>query len=122
MLAAKVVARAQVRAAKAVRAVMAPAVLAHRVTDSIKEHRADGHLKSLDRDKLWAMETPQVFKYPLIKDAYAKVIKEGQTITDDLSAIEYLKIQVSLISNGRPNPKITTPDDLALIEYLLTHK
>lgn len=97
-------------------------VLAHRVTDTIKEHRADGHLKSLDRDKLWAMETPQVFARDLIVAAYAKVAKKKLRITDDAAAVELLKHPVALLENPHPNPKLTTPADVAWFEYLLEQK
>ncbi len=97
-------------------------VLAHRVTDSIKEHRADGHLKSLNRDKLWAMETPQVFARDLIVAAYAKVAKKKLRITDDAAAVELLKQPVAILENTYANPKLTTPADLPWFEYLLTHK
>lgn len=94
-------------------------VLAHRVTDTIKEHRADGHLKSLNRDKLWAMETPQVFARDLITAAYAKVAKKKLRITDDAAAVELLKHPVALLENPYANPKLTTPADLPWFEYLL---
>lgn len=96
-------------------------VLAHRVTDSIKEHRKDGHLKSLDRDKLWAMETPQVFARNLIVAAYEKVAKKKLRITDDAAAVELLKHPVALLENPYPNPKLTTPADLPWLEFLLAH-
>src|SRR3954466_9071887 len=48
-------------------------VLAHRVIDTIKEHSANGRLRTLARDKLWAMETPQVFARDLIVRAYDRV-------------------------------------------------
>ncbi|CAM2832296.1 IspD/TarI family cytidylyltransferase [Rariglobus hedericola] len=95
-------------------------VLAHRVTDSIKEHRADGHLKSLNRDKLWAMETPQVFARDLIDAAYAKVAKKKLHITDDAAAVELLKHPVAILENSHANPKLTTPADLPWFEYLLS--
>ena len=97
-------------------------VLAHRVTDSIKEHRADGHLKSLDRDRLWAMETPQVFTRDLIVEAYAKVAKKKLRITDDAAAVELLKHPVAILENALPNPKLTTPADLPWFEYLLAQQ
>jgi 2-C-methyl-D-erythritol 4-phosphate cytidylyltransferase len=97
-------------------------VLAHRVTDSIKEHRDGGHLKSLDRDRLWAMETPQVFARDLIVEAYAKVAKKKLRITDDAAAVELLKHPVAILENALPNPKLTTPADLPWFEYLLAQQ
>jgi 2-C-methyl-D-erythritol 4-phosphate cytidylyltransferase len=97
-------------------------VLAHRVTDSIKKHSDTGHLKTLDRDRLWAMETPQVFARELIIEAYARVAKKKLRITDDAAAAELLSHPVALLENSHPNPKITTPSDLAYVEYLLSRE
>jgi 2-C-methyl-D-erythritol 4-phosphate cytidylyltransferase len=94
-------------------------VLAHRVTDSIKKHSDSGLLKTLDRSRLWAMETPQVFARDLIVEAYAKVAKKKLRITDDASAVELLQHPVALLENAHSNPKLTTPADLAYAEFLL---
>ena len=94
-------------------------VLAHRVTDTIKKHSDSGHLKTLNRDRLWAMETPQVFARELIAEAYAKVATKKLRVTDDAAAVELLKHPVALLENAHPNPKITTPADLAYVEFLL---
>jgi 2-C-methyl-D-erythritol 4-phosphate cytidylyltransferase len=94
-------------------------VLAHRVTDTIKDHRGEGRLRTLDRKHLWAMETPQVFSRKLICRAYAAVAKRKLTVTDDAAAVELLKHPVALLENPHPNPKLTTPADLAYLEFLL---
>ncbi|AHF93179.1 2-C-methyl-D-erythritol 4-phosphate cytidylyltransferase [Opitutaceae bacterium TAV1] len=94
-------------------------VLAHRVTDTIKEHRDSGHLRNLDRERLWAMETPQVFDRDLITRAYEKVRARKLRITDDAAAVELLKHPVALLENTTPNPKLTTPADLPWFEFLL---
>jgi 2-C-methyl-D-erythritol 4-phosphate cytidylyltransferase len=96
-------------------------VLAHRVVDTIKEHRDDARLRTLDRSRLWAMETPQVFSRDLIVRAYARIADRGQQITDDASAVEKLGHPIALLENPHPNPKITTPADLAYLEFLLAH-
>jgi 2-C-methyl-D-erythritol 4-phosphate cytidylyltransferase len=103
-------------------------VLAHRVTDTIKEHRtlssATGHddsrLRTLDRSRLWAMETPQVFSRDLIARAYARVHARGIQITDDAQAVELLGLPIALLENEYPNPKLTTAADLAYLEFLVT--
>lgn len=95
-------------------------VLAHRVTDTIKDHRGEGRLRTLDRKHLWAMETPQVFSRELICRAYAKVADRKVAITDDASAVELLKHPIALLENPHPNPKLTIPADLAFLEFLLT--
>jgi len=106
------------------------AVLAHRVTDTIKEHTAidgpDGHdssrLRTLDRSRLWAMETPQVFSRDLIVRAYGRVAARNRRITDDAAAVELVGHPIALLENFHPNPKITTPSDLAYLEFLLTRE
>jgi 2-C-methyl-D-erythritol 4-phosphate cytidylyltransferase len=95
-------------------------VLAHRVTDTIKQHRDDARLRTLDRSRLWAMETPQVFARDLIVRAYARVQSRNLRITDDAQAVEQLGHPVALLENPHPNPKLTTPADLAYLEFLLT--
>lgn len=96
-------------------------VLAHRVTDTVKKHSDSGLLENLDRARLWAMETPQVFAKDLIIEAYAKVAKKKLRITDDASAVELLKHPVALLENTHPNPKLTTPADIAYAEFLLAN-
>jgi 2-C-methyl-D-erythritol 4-phosphate cytidylyltransferase len=94
-------------------------VLAHRVTDTIKEHRGDGRLVTLNRDHLWAMETPQVFARDLIARGYARAMAAKKRLTDDAAAVELLRHRVALLENPHPNPKLTTPSDLAYMEFLL---
>jgi 2-C-methyl-D-erythritol 4-phosphate cytidylyltransferase len=108
--------------------------LAHRVTDTIKlrsdrrrpkarARRAGAAVKgrtaTLDRTRLWAMETPQVFARDLIIRAYARVQRLRLRITDDVQAVEGLGLPVAFLENPHPNPKLTTPADLAYMEFLL---
>ncbi len=94
-------------------------VLAHRVTDTIKEHRDDARLRTLNRPRLWAMETPQVFSRALIVRAYQHAEARGLHLTDDAQAVEQLSHPIALLENTSPNPKLTTPADLPWLEYLL---
>jgi 2-C-methyl-D-erythritol 4-phosphate cytidylyltransferase len=96
-------------------------VLAHRVTDTIKLHHKSGRLGPLKRDRLWAMETPQVFRRDLIVSAYERARDRDVRLTDDAAAVELLKHPVALLENPYPNPKLTTPADLPWFEYLLAH-
>lgn len=101
------------------------ACVAKKVNDTIKEvspsdtDNSTFQLKTLDRSKLWAMETPQAFQYKLIHDAYTDVIAKGSHITDDLSAMESLGVPTKLIENERPNQKLTSPEDIQYLEFLL---
>ncbi len=97
------------------------ASVARKVTDTIKESKCldSGYtLKTIDRSKLWAMETPQGFKSSTIIDAYRNIIHSGQLITDDLSAIEPSETPVSLIEMDTLNPKLTTAQDIPLFGFL----
>ena len=102
-------------------------VLAHRVTDTIKEkHIPKGsklaRLKTIDRSKLWAMETPQVFSRKLIVKGYAKIASKKKTVTDDTAALDAIGHPVAILENEFPNPKLTKPSDLAYIEFLITNR
>lgn len=104
------------------------AVLGHRVVDTIKQVPATAtsprqtELRDLDRNRLWAMETPQAFSFRLIKMCYEKITEEGHRITDDTAAASKYDYRVTVVENHHPNPKITHPEDLALAELLLQQR
>jgi 2-C-methyl-D-erythritol 4-phosphate cytidylyltransferase len=96
------------------------AALARPVTETLK--RADGAgfaRESVDRERLWFMETPQVFQKALLRKACDAVLERRLQTTDEVSALEAIGIPVKLVSSVAPNPKITHPSDLALAEALL---
>lgn len=100
------------------------AASAHPVVDTLK--RADEHQTTLpeekiDREGLWAMETPQVFNAELLKKAYANVQQTGALVTDEVSAVERMGRPVYLVRNQWPNPKITYAEDFAIAEALMYH-
>jgi 2-C-methyl-D-erythritol 4-phosphate cytidylyltransferase len=99
------------------------AVAAHPVTDTIKES-ADGRLiqKTLDRSQLWAMETPQTFRLDVIRRAIAAARAKKMIFTDDTAACELIGQPVRLVSSIAPNPKVTVPGDLLIVEALLKIK
>jgi len=96
-------------------------VLAHRVADTIKEStgKASQRLRTLDRSRLWAMETPQVFARSLIVRAYAKVQALGLHGTDHAGHGQHRGQPVAVLENPHPNPKLTTPAALAYLEFLM---
>jgi len=95
-------------------------ILAHRVADTVKERRDGDRFRTLKRDALWAAETPQVFSRELIVRAYQRVADRELLVTDDAAAVELLKHPIAILENTQPAPKLTTPADLAWLEYLLT--
>ena len=101
------------------------ACVARKVTDTIKQAKSSesGYtLKTISRSNLWAMETPQGFHMPVIIEGYRSTIESGLHVTDDLSAIEATDLPVSLIEIDAPNPKLTTPRDILLFEFLFNQR
>lgn len=100
------------------------AASAHPVTDTLK--RADEERFTLpeqvDRNGLWCMETPQVFQYPLLLDAYVEVIERDMTVTDEVTALQIIGHPTRLVHNHEPNPKITWPEDITHAELLMELK
>ena len=96
------------------------AVAAQPVTDTIKES-ADGRLieRTLDRSKLWAVQTPQTFRVGVIRRAISAARQKKLVFTDDTAACELIGQPVRLVSCVQPNPKVTVPGDLSLVEALL---
>lgn len=87
------------------------------VTDTIKIAGEDGIvLQTPPRQNLWAVQTPQVFRYDIITEAYRK--SRGE-VTDDASLVEQAGYQVRLFPGANDNIKITTSYDLPLAEVLL---
>ena len=94
---------------------------ARQVTETIKRANSDGFVtESLCRDHLWLMETPQIFKAELLVEAYNLVKKNGQRVTDEVSAMELIQCSTRLVANEEPNLKITYPEDIALAEKLIS--
>lgn len=96
------------------------AVAAQPVTDTIKE-TTDGKTiaRTLDRSKLWAVQTPQTFRVEVIRRAFAEMRKRGLTVTDDTAVCELIGQPVWLVAGKTPNPKVTVPGDLPFIETVL---
>jgi 2-C-methyl-D-erythritol 2,4-cyclodiphosphate synthase/2-C-methyl-D-erythritol 4-phosphate cytidylyltransferase len=98
------------------------ASLARPLTDTVKElpagvdATAPQHLRTLDRGRLWTVETPQGFAVDLLRRAHAALAGK---VTDDAAAVEALGEPVQLVENPDPNPKITRPGDLTRIAAML---
>ncbi len=98
----------------------APAVA---VRDTVKSVRADGSVeRTLERDTLRAVQTPQVFQADLLKAALQSAVEKEISVTDDCSAVELLGKTVFLVEGDEENLKITTPLDLAVAEAILRRR
>jgi 2-C-methyl-D-erythritol 4-phosphate cytidylyltransferase len=92
------------------------AVAAVPVTDTIKVAGDDRIVhQTPPRRNLWAVQTPQVFRFDIIAEAYHQAKVE---VTDDASLVEQLGYKVKLYMGSYVNIKVTAPDDLALAEIL----
>ena len=96
------------------------AVAAQPVTDTIKES-LDGKsvTRTLDRSRLWSVQTPQTFRVEIIRHALSEARSRGLLITDDTAACELIGQSVRLVASAEPNPKVTRPEDAPYIEMLL---
>jgi 2-C-methyl-D-erythritol 4-phosphate cytidylyltransferase len=96
------------------------AVAAQRVTDTIKES-GDGMniLRTVDRSRLWSVQTPQAFRLEVIRRALSAVRDRGMAVTDDTAACELIGQPVRLVEGKAPNPKATSPADLSFLEVVL---
>lgn len=90
------------------------------VKDTIKVVEEDGLIiKTPERKNLWAIQTPQVFTWPVIWEAHTQARISGYTGTDDAALVEKRGHPVQMVPGSYRNLKITTPEDLAMAEALL---
>jgi 2-C-methyl-D-erythritol 4-phosphate cytidylyltransferase len=96
-------------------------LLAMRASDTLKRAQADGCVEStVDRADLWRASTPQMFRYGRLCEALDRALAAKRFPTDEAQAVEWLGDRPLLIEGSAGNIKITTHDDLALAEALLT--
>jgi 2-C-methyl-D-erythritol 4-phosphate cytidylyltransferase len=99
------------------------ATLAVPVKATIKESIDEEFVhRTLDRTRLWDIQTPQVARRDSLLRGFETVATEGLQVTDDMSAIEALGLPVKLCRGEYTNIKITTPEDIAIAEEILRHR
>ena len=91
--------------------------VATKTIDTIKEVVDGKIVKTIDRSKLYNTQTPQAFKYNLIKDAHEKL--SGQNFTDDAGMLEALGQTVYILNGSYKNIKITTQNDIDIAKIYL---
>ncbi|MBI3312060.1 MAG: 2-C-methyl-D-erythritol 4-phosphate cytidylyltransferase [Candidatus Omnitrophica bacterium] len=106
---------AVLRAARASRA----AIVAVPVIPTIKEGKNGWVTRTLDRNRLWAVQTPQVFERKLLERAHAKGRAQKAAATDDAALVERLGVKVRIVPGSPKNIKVTTPEDLRIAEVFL---
>ncbi len=103
------------------------AIAAMPVKDTVKIADPEGFARETpDRNLVWQMQTPQVFSYGKIRDAYEKLLAaeavgDVDMVTDDAQVMErYGSLPIKLVEGSYKNMKITTPEDLKIAEALLS--
>ena len=92
------------------------------VKDTIKVVDQHGIIKSTpERKQLWAAQTPQGFDVKLLKQCHAEGVRQGWEVTDDAALFEKCGIEVRIVPGEETNLKITTPQDLAIAEFILSY-
>jgi 2-C-methyl-D-erythritol 4-phosphate cytidylyltransferase len=87
--------------------------------DTVKNLNASGEIhETIERDSIWFAQTPQVFKYSIIKNAHEHAKSKGFSGTDDASLVEFAGLKVKVINGSRLNIKITTKEDFLLAEAI----
>jgi 2-C-methyl-D-erythritol 4-phosphate cytidylyltransferase len=92
------------------------------VRDTIKiesQKRPGFYSRTLRREELWAVQTPQGFMFHILWEAHRKVRSSGFIGTDDASLVERMGTPVRIVPGTGTNIKITTPDDRKMAEFLL---
>lgn len=89
-----------------------------KVSDTVKLEWKGYVNKTTKRERLWLIQTPQGFKYNVLKNAYEKV-KGSKIITDESMLVERAKYKVKLIVGSKKNIKLTTKEDLDIIRKII---
>ena len=98
-------------------------ILAVPVSDTVKRVVTANEIsETLDRTKLWQAQTPQMFRFGLLRSALQQAVSQQQVITDEASAIEQAGYRAKVVEGNRSNIKITRPEDLAMAELILSQQ
>jgi 2-C-methyl-D-erythritol 4-phosphate cytidylyltransferase len=89
------------------------------VKDTVKTVSAEIVVGTPRREDLWLAQTPQTFRYAVIREAHERAERDGYLGTDDASLVERLGKQVHVVMGDYRNIKITTPEDMLLAEAFL---
>jgi 2-C-methyl-D-erythritol 4-phosphate cytidylyltransferase len=95
------------------------AILATRQAETLKRGEGGYVIATLDRERIWVAQTPQVFKYEAIISAYIQALDDDREFTDDAAVCEAYGISVRIVEGDSSNIKVTTPTDLELARQLL---
>jgi 2-C-methyl-D-erythritol 4-phosphate cytidylyltransferase len=94
-------------------------IVAIPMKDTIKRVDEEGQIvETVERSGLWRAQTPQTFKFNILKEAFEKAFETGFYGTDEAMLVERINKEICILSGDERNIKITTPDDLKIAETL----
>jgi 2-C-methyl-D-erythritol 4-phosphate cytidylyltransferase len=95
-------------------------ILAVPVCDTLKKIGSQHEiLSTVDRSALWQAQTPQLFRFKLLRDCLREGLNKNAQITDEASAVELCGYEARVVLGRADNIKITRPEDLILAEFIL---
>lgn len=98
------------------------AVLGVPIKDTVKQIKGKKVVKTVDRNSLWAVQTPQAFHLPLILQAHKTAMEKGWLGTDDASLMELVHQGVSIVEGDYLNIKLTTQEDLLFAKAIILER
>ena len=105
--------------AAAERGAAAPAI---HVKDTVRQARGGRVLRTLEREELFLMQTPQAFRAELIRPALEDAVRLGLSLSDDCAAVMLFDAEVFLVEGSEENLKLTTPADVYAAEAILERR
>jgi 2-C-methyl-D-erythritol 4-phosphate cytidylyltransferase len=98
-------------------------ILAIPVSDTIKSVGGDNSiLNTVDRRPLWQAQTPQLFRYKLLRNCLTQTLSRNESVTDEASALELCGFTPKVVEGRSDNIKITRSDDLPLAAFILRNQ
>jgi 2-C-methyl-D-erythritol 4-phosphate cytidylyltransferase len=94
------------------------ALLAQAATDTIKQVSKGRVTRTLDRRRIYHAQTPQAFRYSILREAYERAYQDSFMATDDSQLVERLGHRVAVVEGSQINIKITRPLDLRVAEVI----
>ncbi len=95
------------------------AIAATPAVDTLKRVEDQRVLQTLDRSRIWQVQTPQTFRKAVIQRAYEEAFRDGFYATDDAALVERSGGRVTIVQSSHRNLKITHPEDLSIAEILM---
>jgi len=95
-------------------------VMAIPESDTLKRERDGRVVDTIEREGIWRAQTPQAFRTAVLRAAHARAASEGHEATDDAALLEWIGEPVAIVKGSHRNMKVTTSEDLALVEAILS--